>query len=108
MPGDLLDVLTDFALGSPAVCAMRAIRRIAKGLPEVTPSVLAAASRIGNGLRSLFNQPEVTALLRADDERIPYWRRVLNYCIDGNLQAVLAQRTRAVHSIAAGQRGISL
>ena len=80
MPGDLLDVLTDFALGSPAICVMRAIRRIAKGLPEVTPSVLAAASHIGNGLRSLFNQPEVTALLRADDERIPYWRRVLNYC----------------------------
>ena len=62
MPGDLLDVLTDFALGSPAICVMRAIRRIAKGLPEVTPSVLAAASRVGNGLRALFNQPDVTAL----------------------------------------------
>ncbi|MBL9024535.1 MAG: hypothetical protein JNL21_20235 [Myxococcales bacterium] len=30
-------------------------------------------------------------LLRAhdDDERLPYWRRVLSYCVDGNLQAVL-------------------
>lgn len=89
VPDDLLDVLTDFALGSPAICAMRAIRRIAKDLPEIDASMLAAASRVGNGLRSLFNQPEVTALLRADDERVPYWRRVLNYCIGGNLQAVL-------------------
>jgi hypothetical protein len=27
--------------------------------------------------------------LRGDDERVPYWRRVLHYCLDGNLQAVL-------------------
>jgi len=89
MPDDLVDVLTDFALASPAICAMRALRRIATDLPEISPSMLASAARVGNGLRSLFNQPEVTALLRADDDRIPYWRRVLNYCTDGNLQSVL-------------------
>jgi hypothetical protein len=99
MPDDLLDVLTDFALASPAICAMRALRRIAKGLPEVSPSALSAASRIGDGLRSLFNQPEVTALLRADDERVPYWRRVLNYCIDGNLQAVLDEYAHVLKEI---------
>jgi hypothetical protein len=51
--------------------------------------MLSAASQVGNGLRALFNQPEATGLLRAHDERIPYWRRVLSYGIDGNLQAVL-------------------
>jgi len=99
MPDDLLDVLTDFALASPAICAMRAIRRVAKDLSEVNPSALAAASRVSNGLRTLFNQPEVTALLRADDERVPYWRRVLNYCIDGNLQAVLDEYAHVLKEI---------
>jgi hypothetical protein len=99
MPDDLPEVLADFALGSPAICALRAIRRIAKDLPDVSPSALSAASRIGDGLRSLFNQPEVTALLRADDERVPYWRRVLNYCIDGNLQAVLDEYAHVLKEI---------
>lgn len=99
MPDDLPDVLTDVALGSPAICALRAIRRITEDLPEVSPSALSAASRIGDGLRSLFNQPEVTALLRADDERVPYWRRVLNYCIDGNLQAVLDEYAHILKEI---------
>ncbi|MGA1984523.1 MAG: helicase-related protein [Acidobacteriaceae bacterium] len=99
MPDDLSEVVTDFALGSPAICALRAMLRIAKGLPAVAPSTLSAASRIGDGLRSLFNQPEVTALLRADDERIPYWRRVMSYCIDGNLQAVLDEYVHVLKEI---------
>ncbi len=99
MPDDLADVLTDFALASPAICALRALRRITKVLPEMSPSLLSAAARIGEGLRSLFNQPEVTALLRADDERQPYWRRVLNYGIDGNLQAVLDEYAHVLKEI---------
>jgi hypothetical protein len=47
------------------------------------------SSHVGNGLRGLFNQPEATALLRADDDQVPYWRRVLGYGIDGNLQSVI-------------------
>jgi hypothetical protein len=99
MPDDLLDVLADFALGSPSICALRAIRRIGKDLPEVSSPLLTAAAQVGNGLRSLFNQPEVTALLRADDERIPYWRRVLNYSLDGNLQAVLDEYAHVLKEI---------
>jgi len=99
MPDDLADVLTDFALASPAVCALRSLRRITSGSPEMSPSLLSAAARIGEGLRSLFNQPEVTALLRADDERQPYWRRVLNYSIDGNLQAVLDEYAHVLREI---------
>ena len=88
-PDDLLEVLADFALASPAICALCALLRIAPDLADTSPSLLSAASQIGNGLRALFNQPEATALLRVDDERIPYWRRVLTYGIDGNLQSVL-------------------
>jgi hypothetical protein len=88
-PDNLLDVLADLSLASPAICALRALRRVAPDMADTHPSMLSAASRVGNGLRALFNQPEATALLRADDERIPYWQRVLAYGIDGNLQAVL-------------------
>ena len=88
-PDDLLDILADLAMASPAICALRALLRIAPDVADTSPSILSAASQVGNGLRTLFNQPEVTALLRADDEHIPYWRRVLTYGIDGNLQAVL-------------------
>src|SRR5205823_2330879 len=51
--------------------------------------MLSATAHIANGMRSQFNQPDVMSLLRGDDERVPYWRRVLHYCLDGNLQAVL-------------------
>jgi hypothetical protein len=88
-PDDLLDVLTEFALGSPGVCAMRALCRVAPDLPMVSSTMLSAAARVGEGMRSLFNQPEVTGFLQADTETPAYWRRVLSYCIDGNLQAVL-------------------
>jgi hypothetical protein len=99
MPDDLADVLADFALASPAICALRALRRITASLPKISPLELSAAARIGEGLRSLFNQPEVTALVRADEERLPYWRRVLNYGIDGNLQAVLDEYAHVLKDI---------
>src|SRR5439155_300036 len=39
--------------------------------------------------RGLFNLPEVTALIRGVNSAEPYWRRVVEYCVDGNLQALL-------------------
>jgi len=104
-PDDLLDVLADLALASPATCALRALRRIAADVIDTSPSMLSAASQVGNGLRALFNQPDATALLRAHDERIPYWRRVLSYGIDGNLQAVLDEYAHVLkENVGLGQR----
>lgn len=88
-PDDLLDVVADLALSSPAICALRSLRRIAPDIADTSSIMLSASSRVANGFRGLFNQPEATALLRADDEQVPYWRRTLSYGIDGNLQAVL-------------------
>jgi hypothetical protein len=87
-PEDLERVVADFALASPAVCALRALRRIS-GLSAWEPVVLSAAGHIAVGFRTLFNVPETISLLRGDAEQKPYWRRVLEYCVDGNLQAVL-------------------
>src|SRR6266436_2462205 len=48
-----------------------------------------AAGQIGWAFRSLFNQPEVMALIRGMNRQEPYWRRVLEYCLAGGLQSVL-------------------
>jgi hypothetical protein len=44
---------------------------------------------VGWAFRSLFNQHESIAVLRAGHEKTPYWRRVLEYAAAGCLPAVL-------------------
>jgi hypothetical protein len=92
-PPDLLEVIADLTLASPAICAARAIRRVAGVSSWSDPAVLGAAARIARGFRVLFNVPESIELLMqgrsGDDENDPYWRSVLGYCVAGNLQAVL-------------------
>jgi hypothetical protein len=89
VPTDLYETLAELALGSPAVCAARAIRRVAPGLALDAPALLSGAATAAEGFRSLFNSPDVRCMLESDDPARPYWREVLRYCIDGNLQAVL-------------------
>jgi len=69
---------------------LRSLTRII-GDAEATqhPHVRSRASQIAWAFRSLFNQPEVTTLLRGMNPQEPYWRRVLEYCCDGGLQSVL-------------------
>ncbi|MYK30711.1 MAG: DEAD/DEAH box helicase [Boseongicola sp. SB0670_bin_30] len=84
----LIDLLVDVALGSPAVCALRALRRVAPDLSWDDPQLLGAASRVAWGFRTLFNQHDAVALLRSDDDE-RYWRLVLTYGLRHNLQSVL-------------------
>jgi hypothetical protein len=86
-PDDLADVLCDLAIAGPGVCALRALRRIGAELDTADPDILSAAARIAFGFRSLFNMPETIAMLRGSGDT--YWRRTLQYGIDGNLQSVL-------------------
>lgn len=88
VPADLTRVLAEFALGSPAVCALRALARQAPGLEHDHVALLSAAARIAGGFRTLFNLPETSALLRGEGEEV-YWRAVLEHGMSGNLQAVL-------------------
>lgn len=86
-PDDLLDSLTDLAIGSPANCALRALSTLTGGTTD-DDTLRNAAAHIAWGLRALFNGPNETALVRSRSTE-PYWRAALEYCIDGNLQAVL-------------------
>jgi hypothetical protein len=86
-PADLAEVLALNAVAGPAVTALRALARVAGGLQRVTDkSVRNQAGQVAEGFRSLFNQPDVTVMLRREE---PYWQRVLEYCARGGLQAVL-------------------
>lgn len=87
-PADLAEVLALNAVAGPAVTALRALARVAGGLQRVTDkSVRNQAGQVAEGFRSLFNQPDVTVMLRREGKA--YWQRVLEYCARGGLQAVL-------------------
>lgn len=78
----------ELALYSPANCVYRALGRI---LPASFDPVAhwRAALFAAEGLRTLFNRQDATALLDNLYPGLDYWQAVLRYCADGNLQAVL-------------------
>ena len=80
VPSNALDVMTDIAIASPAVCAYRQ-----SGNEE-------DAQMVAKAIVSVFNKPESAAVIdlmynkKSDDD---YYESVLDYCVVGNLQAVL-------------------
>lgn len=89
MPADVVDVVAELAVGGPAVCALRALSRVTGGADALADAeVRDAAHRVAQGLRTLFNKPEIVALVRAQDDA-SYWRAALSHCVTGGLQPVL-------------------
>ncbi len=94
-PGDLARVLAEFALAGPGVCAHRALRRIAPSLDPEDPQLLSGAARVAGGFRKLFNVPETIGLLRERGDE-PYWRRSLEYALEGNIQSLLDEQAHVL------------
>ena len=95
-PPDLAVLLTDLALGSPAILAARSLS-VGSEVGDDTRRRLAAL--IADAFWRLFNRPAVISLLRqlaagteAVRDESAYWRLVLHYCRQGNLQAVLDEQ----------------
>ena len=95
-PPDLPELLTDLALGSPAILAARSLSG-GSDVGDDTRRWLAAL--IADAFWHLFNRPAVISLLRqltvgtaAVGGESAYWRLVLHYCRQGNLQAVLDEQ----------------
>ena len=88
---ELLSTLAAIATHSPANIAYRSLSRVLSPSHRVSDVGLwEAAATLAAGLRSLFNRLDSTLLLdKLYDTAEPYWRTVLRYCADGNLQAVL-------------------
>lgn len=102
VPSDLTDVLADMALAGPAVCALRALRRVAPDTEATADVLSSAAVQIADGLRHQFNAPEAIAMLQQDEDEAAYWKRVLNYCAQGNLQALLDEYVHLLHEAESG------
>ena len=80
VPSNALDVMTDIAIASPAVCAYRQ-----SGNEE-------DAQMVAKAIVSVFNKPESAAvidLMYNKKNNDDYYESVLDYCVVGNLQAVL-------------------
>lgn len=79
------------ALHSPGNVAYRALARICGEIDsDIRIALWRTAARLANGIRTLFNRMDVMFLLdQLYGNEQPYWRSVLQYCADGNLQAVL-------------------
>jgi hypothetical protein len=89
-PPDLHRWIALIGLAGPANVAWRSLRRVTIGAPGLTQlGVFRAAAVIAAGFRSLFNRPEVIALLDSQASDLAYWQVVLEYCYAGNLQAVV-------------------
>jgi hypothetical protein len=87
LPGDLAEVLSDLALGSPAVLTLRSLRRL---FPEQRDSqAMVGAFDAADEFINLFNKPESIAAVRLGTGRQSYWQMVAKYCASGCLQAVL-------------------
>lgn len=89
-PADLAAILAVMAVAAPGLTALRALSRACGGPAALDDGhVRDCASDVGWALRSLFNRPESTAVVRSSDADEPYWQAVVRHCLDGNLQAVL-------------------
>lgn len=95
-PRDLARVLAAQALAAPGVCALRALRRTMKA--DAAPvAARRAAFRIARGMQALFNQSEAAAAVALEQPRAKvYWRQALEYCMAGNLQALLDEQLHLV------------
>lgn len=89
-PADLVEVLAQMAVAAPGVSSLRALSRVCGGADALSDTqVRLEASSVSGALRTLFNRPETTAVVRSSDVSEPYWRAMVRHCLDGNLQAVL-------------------
>ncbi|MBN1545580.1 MAG: hypothetical protein JW902_02870 [Syntrophaceae bacterium] len=93
IPANLFKVIAKVAVASPAVVAIRSFVRQMKRRRMLGsgPWLLSSSAKVAMGFRSLFNLPETTTLVRSlqSSDESHYWESALDYCIEGNLQAVM-------------------
>ena len=82
----VVDFLVDLCLGSPANAAYRSINKLYDDTIEIT---LMESYHIASGFISLFNKPESIAVILLNTNQKDYYKSVLEYCIDGNIQSML-------------------
>ena len=86
LPKNLLDVLVTMSIASPAVCAYRTYQQYA----SLQYGQRYWPSETAKTFINRMNSPESTAVIEVcyGESEDAHWLNVLNYCKDGNLQAV--------------------
>ncbi len=94
IPSNAVDVMTDMAIASPAICAYRLSR-------DIEDAKIAAKAIV-----SVFNKPESAAVIdllynkKSDED---YYESVLDYCVKGNLQSVLDEYAHMLETACIGK-----
>lgn len=88
------EFLTDMAIGSPAICLYRAFREIAPDSMQAVKS----AEQTAEKMISIFNNAQGSAAVNNTCKRGSYFQKVVDYCIKGNLQAVLDEFVHMIGS----------
>jgi hypothetical protein len=86
MPKDLPDYLTTLAIAGPGVCLYRTLMNT---WGEQSADYTRLATQGAYALVNMFNNTEAQRVLARCGGPNPTWRQALNYCADGNLQAML-------------------
>ena len=85
--------LAEMAIAAPGTCAYRALTR---SIPELGVdahkiALSGAAISIGHSITRLFQRPLAVSVVEGDSKgrKMPYWRKVLRFCLRHDLQSVL-------------------
>lgn len=84
-PDDLIEILTDMAIASPAICIHRTYKRYAEDFANYLPSQIAKL------FINRMNSPESTAIVElatGTRNSDAHWKNLLTYCKHGNIQAM--------------------
>lgn len=99
-PSDLVNVLTDAAIASPAICALRTYGAYSKHVPAWM------AFQLGHAFVKRMNTSSATltvaAVMEHRDEPSSHWKNLLDYSCEGNLQAVLDEYAHLVRPVGMG------
>ena len=88
IPADTAELLAYMAIASPAVCALRTLNNFKQ---KSFAKIYKMAKRLANGFVTLFSQRNARAIIKLSFRKTkkPYYFNVLQYCADGNFQAML-------------------
>ena len=106
-PGNLSEVMSALAAGSPANATLRALSRITS-TSTADAELKAQAMTAAWGFRHLFRVPTSEGLLKhLYKPGVPgvraYWRRVLAYALEGGLSAVLEEYFHVIREDRGGE-----
>ena len=86
------EILADMAIGAPAMCLYRVFKEMGSDneqTPETKALAKSSAEELAEKMLKIFNTPHGAAAVNNTCQQGIYFQKVVDYCIKGNLQAVL-------------------